>query len=326
MSVTSKDVASRVGVSPSTVSRAFSRPELVDTVTRTKIMEAAKSLNYSPNRAASLLSGGRTGNLGVLVPDLNNPFFTAVLKGISAAANLAGMQLFVNDFNDQGETESEQARSLAKACDGLILCSSRMADEEILDINQRTPVVLVNRQLRGVSYIHFDNAGGIRQALLHLLALGHRRIGYCAGPALSRSAAERLRAYEAIVKSELDGDSYVLGEFASTFSGGSEAADEALNAGVTAVLTYNDAVAIGMVHRLLSYELELPAALSIIGFDNIPVSEMISPALTTVQLPQLEVGSLAVEAMSDRLRGGGPVEQEIASALVVRQSTARVQV
>jgi Transcriptional regulators len=323
MSVTSKEVAKRAHVSASTVSRAFSRPDKVEAGTRARILEVAKELGYQPNKAASLLSLGKTGCIGALIPDLNNPFFAGVLKGISEETSRMNMQLFVNDFSDDRGFEAQQANTLSQLTDGLILCSSRLTDDEIRQLNTVIPVVLLNRRLKGIPYVHFDNAGGIRQAVLHLSALGHTRIGYCAGPGLSRSASERMRAFLQTTDEVLSGTAMVLGEFESTFAGGNEAADEALNAGVTAVIAYNDVMAIGMMHRLLSYEIDLPEKLSIVGIDNIPVSEMVTPSLTTVQLPQAEAGAKVTQLLHSSIEGKPLEGVEMASSLVVRQSTTR---
>lgn len=328
MAVTIKDVARIVGVSPSTVSRAFSRPEKVDPGTRGQIIATATELGYHPNRAAQSLSAGKTGYVAAFVPDLTNPFFAATLKGIYTACVESDMRVTLTDFEDSALVERAAIADLTPQVDGFILCSSRLDDDEIRQLAKERPVLLVNRRLDGVAYLHIDNAQGVRQAFRHLQALGHTRIGYAGGPALSRSQGERLDAFKAMV-AEIDDDStggggtecVVLGEFASTFDGGAEAADEALHAEVTAVITYNDVMAIGMLHRLLSYGVTVPERLSVVGCDDVPISRMVTPSLTTVRLPQGDMGSLAAQLLG-RIIGGESIDPvELHTNLVVRAST-----
>lgn len=326
MPATSKDVAREAGVSPSTVSRAFTRPEMVDPHTRELIFTTARRLNYRPNRAARLLSSGQTGYLGAVLPDVNNPFFASVLKGIYGAATGLELQVLFVDFCDDEKAEDEAVTELTPQVDAFILCSSRLSDSAIINLHSKQPVVLVNRQAENIPYVHFDNAEGMREAYMHLLALGHRRIGYCGGPALSRSAQERLNSFTEMAQtSKAASEGIYIGEFPSTFEGGAKAADTALNQGVSAVIAYNDVMAIGMMNRLISYGIELPADLSIIGFDDVPIAAMMSPELTSVRLPQEEAGRLAVELAVQELQTHDADSVDMPVSLQVRSSTSRFQ-
>ncbi|MFT0846305.1 LacI family DNA-binding transcriptional regulator [Actinomycetaceae bacterium L2_0104] len=328
MAVTIKDVARSVGVSPSTVSRAFSRPEKVDPGTRGLILATAGELGYHPNRAAQSLSAGKTGYVAAFIPDLTNPFFAATLKGIYTASAESDLRVTLTDFGDSAAVERTAIADLTPQVDGFVLCSSRLDDDEIRLLADRRPVLLVNRQLDGIPYVHIDNAQGVRQAFRHLQALGHTKIGYAGGPALSRSQRERREAFAAMAAESAASSQggtgtqgVVLGEFASTFDGGSEAADEALHSEVTAVIAYNDVMAIGMIHRLLGYGVRVPDRLSVVGCDDIPISGMVTPSLTTVRLPQGEMGALAAQLLGDII-SGKPIEPvEMHTSLVVRAST-----
>ena len=330
VSVTIKDVAAAVGVSASTVSRAFGRPEKVDEVTRLRILAAAETLGYRPNRAAQALNTGRTGCIGAILPDLENPFFAGLLKGIEQAAEELGYQILVADSGENVAAERRAIDALSPQVDGLLLCSTRLEDNEVLRINELRPLVLVNRSVGDLPHVSFDNQSGMQEALRHLLALGHRRIGYAGGNLLSRSARQRLRAFE--VTSDDPGfgvAGQVLGEFPPTFEGGGAAADVALNANVTAVVVYNDIMAIGLMHRLLSYGLSLPARLSVVSFDNVPIAAMVTPSLTAVDLPRIEAGRLAVEVLNAVLSDATPEREGrdarhvlLPARLVVRRSTA----
>lgn len=312
MAVTLREVAGRAGVSPATVSRAFGHPEKVDPRTLEIVRNAAMELGYSPNLAARSLVTGKRGRVAVLVPDLTNPFFATVLRGAVGALGSLGVQALVGDFADDPHREVELVRSMSRDVDGFILCSPRMSDDDLSALAAESPLVLVNRTSESVPYIHYDNADGIGQSVRHLRALGHRRIGYAAGPESSRSARERLVAFRRF------GDGVELGHFPSTFEGGESAADAALEAEVTALLAYNDVQAIGVIHRLTGYNAALPARMSIIGFDDIPIARMITPALTTIAAPQEAVGAAAARLLLDE----NPESVEMAVTLQVRDSTA----
>lgn len=322
MSVTIKDVAALVGLSPSTVSRAFGRPEKVDEQTRRRIIAAADELGYRPNLAARALNTGRTQCIGAILPDLENPFFAGVLKGIEQAGDALGYQTLVADSEENPDAERRAAAVLAPQVDGLLLCSSRLEDDDLLKINAQLPVVLVNRTVGDLPHVSFDSQAGMGEAVRHLAALGHRSIGYAGGNLSSRSARVRLAAFiQVTAETGLTGR--VLGEYPPTFEGGGAAADAALTSGITAVIVYNDVMAIGLTHRLLSYGVALPGRLSVVGFDNVPIAAMITPSLTTVDLPRVQAGRLAAELLHAILSDAPATASPLLEArLVVRQSTA----
>lgn len=324
--MTIKDVAAVVGLSPSTVSRAFGRPEKVDEATRRRIVAAADELGYRPNLAARALNTGRTQCIGAILPDLENPFFAGVLKGIEAAGDALGYQTLVADSGENLDAERRAAAVLGPQVDGLLLCSPRLDDDELLRINAQRPVVLVNRTVGTLPHVSFDSRSGMQQAVRHLVALGHRSIGYAGGNLSSRSARVRLAAFDEVAADPAARfEGRVLGEFAPTFEGGGAAADQALTSGVTAAVVYNDMMAIGLLHRLLSYGVDLPSRLSLVSFDNIPVSAMVTPSLTTVDLPRIESGRMAIELLHAILSADdaalSPGETLLPARLVVRQST-----
>ena len=325
VTATIRDVASAVGVSTSTVSRAFGRPEKVDESTRRRIVEAAELLGYQPNRAAQSLTTGRTGNIGIMVPDLGNPFFTSVLKGAQAQANRLGYPVLLADADEDPEAEIRLSRALAQQVDGLVLCGSRMSDAEVLQTQRLRPLVLVNRRVPGVPAVTIDNAGGVRQAVTHLRALGHRRVGYVAGPMNSYSNIERHQAVERhAADAGLSCD--LIGCFEPSFEGGRSAADQVLLADVSAVIVYNDVMAIGLVNQLVAYGVSIPAEVSVIGFDDIPIASMFTPALSTVRIPRERTGSVAVEHLHAWLTGAQPDPlPELATELVIRNTTARAR-
>ena len=323
MSATLRDVAQAAGVSVSTASRALSRPELIGEAARTRVLAAAASLSYTPNRAARALITGRNQSLGLVVPDLNNPFYSSIVKGAQAAARSAEQTLLIADTDEDPRAELGMVEQLARQVDAIVLCSSRMSDAELEHARQLRPVVLVNRSAPGVPAIRFDSAKGVREAAAHLAALGHRRVGYVAGPQHSYSDADRTTVIEQVF-GETGLVLVRLGRHEPSFQGGRDAADEVLLAEVTAVMAYNDVMALGLVNRLVSYGVDVPGDLSVVGWDDIEFAEMFTPPLTTVHLPREEAGRAAVRYLEAVLSGQQPEEPVLRTRLVFRRSTARV--
>ncbi|GAB2602831.1 LacI family DNA-binding transcriptional regulator [Kribbella endophytica] len=322
--MTLRDVAKAAGVSVSTVSRALSMPEVVEAATRDRVMKVAEHLGYRPNRAARGLTTGRTGNFGLLLPDLANPFFPSIVKGIQQAAHRADYQVFVVDTDEDASAELGLVRNLAEQVDGVVLCSPRMKPAELREAARLVPVVLVNRREGPIPAVAVDNADGMGQIVRHLVDLGHRRIGYVAGPRTSWSNRGRLKA----LRSECDNaglELVLLGNFDPTFDGGTDAAEGVVISGVTAAVGYNDLVATGVVGGLRDRGVAVPADVSVVGIDNIAMSSMVDPALTTLDLPKDAAGRAAVDLLVHLLTadgaGTGPI-RELSSELIVRNSTA----
>jgi LacI family transcriptional regulator len=323
MAVTIKDVARLAGVSPATVCRALSTPERVKTETRERVQRAVDDLGYSPNRAARGLITGRTGNIGLVVPDLANPFFPGVVKGIQARAREADYSVFVADTDEDPSAEASLVRSLGKQVDGLVLCSPRMSEEDLRSVVGDTPLVLLNRRVDQLPAITFDSLGGMRQAVAHLMALGHRRIAYVGGPRTSWSNRDRrdgLRTVTAAAGADL----VEVGNVLPQFSGGVAAADLVLAAEATAVIAYNDVVALGLISRFAARSIDVPGELSVIGFDDITMSAMVHPSLTTVALPMELSGRAGVDLLLHLMQHpdeAGITSRELETHLMVRGST-----
>jgi DNA-binding LacI/PurR family transcriptional regulator len=327
MAVTLTDVAKAAGVSASTVSRALSRPERVDAATRARIFQEIERLGYQPNLAARSLITGRTGNLGVIVPDLANPFFPDVVKAVQLQARQRGFTVLLADSEEDPAAELDLINSLAPQVDGIVLCGARMSDDELGKAQQLAPVMLINRIAPGIPAVKIDNADGTRQAVRHLRALRHRRFGFVGGPVSSRSHQQRLAGAQAAAE-EFGMDLIDLGSVAPSFDGGSAAADAVLLAEVSAVLAYNDVIAIGLMHRLVSYGIAVPDEISVIGFDDIALAAMSYPALTTVRYPRELAGQRAVDDLLDLLSGegadrDGAVREPLPTELIIRGSTTR---
>ena len=323
MAVTIKDVARAAGVSASTVTRALTMPGLVHPATRDRVRRTAASLGYHPNRAARGLITGRTGNLGLLVPDLGNPFFPSVVKGVQARAHEADYAVFLADSDEDSAAEIGLVRKLAKQVDGVLLCSPRMSDDELRTLLGDTPIVLVNRRIARVPAVTAAFLDGMRQAVSHLTALGHRRIGYVAGPRTTWANRERLRSLRAVAAAA-GAELVEIGNVRPQFEDGVAAADQVLAAAVSAVIAYNDLVALGLLHRFTARGVAVPGEISVLGFDDIAPAAMVHPPLTTVALPKEQAGRAGVDLLLAVLQQPdrpGAVRRELPVQLMVRGST-----
>ena len=315
------DVARLAGVSPSTVSRAMTGG-VVSPATRQSVLAAAARLGYRPNRQAQGLVTGRTGTLGLVVPDLRNPFFADVAKGVSVRARALDVQVFISDTDEEQAAEVEAIRSLVGGVDGLLVCSPRTGDDELRALLGTQPTVLVARQMAGLASVTADLVGGTHEAVAHLRALGHRRIAYLRGPEASWAAAQRTAG---LTTGEVAGVEVLpFGPVAPTFEGGVAVADLVVASGATAVIAYNDLVALGVLHRLAARGVRVPDDLSVVGYDDVSVAAMVSPPLTTVNVPKGKAGIAAVDLMLRTLAaapGEEPEQVVMAANLVVRGST-----
>ena len=318
-----RDVALRANVSPATVSRAFAEPGLVRHETLQRVLAVAEELRYRPSRAARSLKTGKTGNIGVVVPDLGNPFFPAILKGAQARAREADHAVFLADSEENPRLEMELVRAMARQVDGVVICSSRLSEAQLQQLRKDTTLVVLNRRVPGVSAVLLDGAGGMRQAIEHLVALGHVRIGFLGGPAGSWSNHERHRGLRAAARGR-SLDVVEFGPFAPHFEAGQQAADLAVAAEVTAVVAFNDLMALGVLSRLADRGIGVPNEISVVGFDNILMAGMATPQLTTVALPLEQAGRVAIELLLEQLAqlGTGTHEQALPAQLIVRASTA----
>lgn len=302
MAVTLKDVARRAGVSVATASRAFQRPEMLGEATLQTVRTAAEELGYVPNRTARALITGRSGVYGVIVPDLENPFFPAVLKGAQARAQQLGAQLLITDAGESPEGELPLVRTLAPQVDGILLCSSRMDEDSLREAASLTPLSLVNRVSPDLPGVFADPEPGIPSALRHLRRMGHRRIGYVGGPRISRSDKVRRRVIARLC--EESGLEWIeIGAFAPTAEGGHDGAEAVLQTDATAVLVYNDLMALALMERLRSYGIDVPGQVSLVGWDDIAFATMAAPGLATVQVPRYDMGVTGISLLHERVFG-----------------------
>jgi LacI family repressor for deo operon, udp, cdd, tsx, nupC, and nupG len=331
------EVARRAQVSTATVSRVLSRPDVVSPDTRRRVMDAVDLLGYAPNSAAKHLRTLRSGQLLVTVPDIANPFFSLILRGIAEAARAEGYAVLLGDTQHDEAREERYALMLRrKEADGLIFLGHRLpkAAADLLRASPPGSAPIVNgcelSSHPGVPSVHIDNAAAACDAVDHLYRLGHRRIGIVAGPLVSLLSRDRLNGVMRRAAEEVgaDGDLVVMhGDF--TIESGSLAGDHllALPDRPTAIFCFNDEMAIGVLGAARRRNLAVPDDLSLVGFDDVRYAAHINPPLTTIAQPMQQIGAVAVRLLLDILnrRMVEPVEVTLPHALVVRASTAAVR-
>lgn len=333
MPATIRDVARACGVHVSTVSRTFSTPNLVNPETRVRVLAIAEDLGYRPNRAARALITGRTTNLGLIVADIANPFFPPMIKAAQGQARLRDHHVFVADTDEDPAVEEELVRALATQVDGILLCSPRMSNNSIELLAREVPLVVVNRVVTNLPAVVMDVASGARQAIDHLVRLGHRDLVYVSGPRSSWTNREISKAAVAAARSR-SARLTVIGPVPPTQAGGAAAAQLLRPGTATAVLAYNDLVAIGLLEALRAAGIDVPGEVSIVGIDDIPLAGLVK--LTTVSTPTAAAGRAAVDLLlqQDQPRSGRganrPVPEQhrpthahlkLPTTLIPRQST-----
>ncbi|HEY6747873.1 MAG TPA: LacI family DNA-binding transcriptional regulator [Mycobacteriales bacterium] len=319
------DVARESGVAASTVSRAFSRPGRVNAETAKRIRAAADRLGYRTNPLARALPTGKTAMIALVLSDVTNPVYFQIIRGAETAAAAAGYTLLLADTQESSLVEREAIERAIPAVEGLVLSSSRMSDSAIRMAAKQRPVVVVNRVFSDVPCVVTDNVRGMRRVVEHLAELGHDTITYLAGPEASWADGMRWRSIrEACVDLELRVRR--LGPYRPTIGGGLAATADLLAAPSTAVVAYNDLLAIGLMRGLDRAGVRLPQDMSVVGFDNVFGSDFCTPALTTVAAPLRDLGTAAVQQLLGQLRGGTPRTGKptvLPVRLLVRDSTAQ---
>lgn len=321
MRATIYDVAEASGVHISTVSRTFSAPHLVSEDTRNRVLLTAEELGYRPNRAARALITGKTHNVGLIVADIANPFFPPMIKAAESQARLRDYNIFVAETDEDPAVEEDLVRALAKQVDGVQLCSPRMSNSLIEKLSREVPLVVVNRMVPGLPCVLMDVAGGARSAIGHLAGLGHREIALLGGPKGSWTSREIRKSATASAR-QADVSLTVISPNPPTVEGGLAVAEQVVREGVTAVLAYNDLMAVGLLEGLDALGVKVPGDVSVVGMDDIEMAQRVRPKLTTVANPAAAAGRAAVDMLlqlgEDRRTTAQVMLQ---TELVVRDST-----
>ncbi len=324
---TIRDVSKVAGVSVATVSRAMTRPEKVSEKTRKKVLAAVAETNYKPDVLARNFTTRKSRTIVVLVPDISNPFFSRVIRGIEHAAQRVGYSVLLGDTRGDPAIEDSYASMVeARLADGIIQLNGRLPFDGV----EEKTVPLVNAcdcvERDDIPTIALENAKAAKAMTQHLLSLGHKRIAVVKGPNTSSLTKERLRGYaEALADAgvELDNSLIAGGDF-SAASGGSAATHLlSLQQKPTAIFCFNDEMAMGVLHYAKQLGFSVPDDVSVVGFDDIQFAQYCDPPLTTIRQPAENFGSKAMTILLGMLQGEEPaaMRQYLPYEVVIRQSS-----
>jgi DNA-binding LacI/PurR family transcriptional regulator len=314
---TMKDVARHAGVSVSTVSYVLNNSGPVATSRRTRVLDAVRVLNYTPNESARSLKRRSTSTIGLVVPDLANQFFALVTEGVERAAAERDVLVVLCAPEATERPVSHHAKLLqSQRLDGVVyLSGTGTSPSLILELARSGPVVLVDEQISGFGLpaVVSDGRRGAREVAAYVLEQGHRRLAVIGGPTVLWTAEQRLAGYrEAVAAAGLPPDEVpvFVGDYRQ--ESGRALAEQALSGPPgqrpTALLCANDLMAIGALEYCRSAGIRVPDDVSIVGFDDVPIASLLTPALTTVRQPAREMGYAAAKLLFDRLAGAADAE------------------
>ena len=327
--ITMTDVAREAGVSLMTVSRVVNHKEDVSPPTRQRVLDIVERLGYRPSSIARGLVTQHTGTLGLVVPDIDNPFFSGIVRGAELEAYAEGYSVFLCNSNEGPERELAVLESLEeKQVDGVIVCSSRLEKKVLQSSLERfSAVVLVSRKLedKRIGTVLIDDELGGRMATQHLLQTGHRNIGVISGPSISHSSRWRVKGYrKALESTSISFNLDYIEHDSPTVECGFEIARKLLTSHpeLTALFCHNDLVAVGALQACARLNIRVPEDIAIVGFDDIPMAALVSPPLTTCRVPRYQLGAQAMRMLMENIAGPTSLTNEILlrPELVVRAS------
>jgi len=325
--ITLEMVARTAGVSPATVSRILNGSARVSERKRAAVEAVIKELNYRPNALARGLAQGRTNSIGVLTQDIASPFYGEALRGIENALKDTGaIPLIVSGHWILRDEVERLEHLLSRRVDGLIVLTGSLPDEMLIRYAAEVPLVVTGRDLTApnLTSLRFDDYVGARMATQHLIDLGHTRIAHVAGPLDHFDSIERLRGYrEALIDAGLRPDDELVVHADFHEPGGLLAINQLIAARTpfTAVFAANDQSAFGARLALHSHGIRVPEDISVVGFDDLPVSNYVVPPLTSVKQPAYEMGEIAARALVSMIHGE-PTQMHLPQPeLIVRASS-----
>jgi len=335
--VSIKDIARAAGVSTSTVSRALNDSPAIRPEVRVRIQGLAQAMGYTPNALAQGLLSQRTHSIGLVITTISDPFFVDIVKGIDAVAQQAGISVFLATSDNDPEREIKIIEMFSRhRVDGVIVAASRISSEYASRLGQiHIPVVMINNQVEGAEYNHVnsvrvdDYAGGVL-ATRHLIDLGHRRIGYLGLDNRPGSNTKRMEGYrDALVQSGAGfcpewiclSKQTANGDLSGDLQTGRQLGLELIRMEVTAVFCYCDTVAAGVLNACRKAGISVPGQISLVGFDDNELCEIVDPPLTTIHQPKLKMGQQAMKMLLAGLDGERIGDTVVPPVLVVRSST-----
>ncbi len=305
---TISDVAKQAGVSPVTVSRVINRVGNVRPATRQRVEQAIEELGYVPSGVAQSLRSKRTRALALIVPDIQNAFWTTVARGVEDAAQSQGYSVFLcNTDEDPVKQQRYLDVVISQRVDGVLIAPYSSAGRDLARLRDRgVPTVVIDRRVDGweVDSVRGDSLAGAHALVSHLIALGHRRIAMLSGPAVTATAADRVAGYRrALVEAGIAADPRLLlyGEY--KVASGAAMMAQTLESGVapTAVFAANNAIAMGVIDELVRRGLRIPHDVALVTFDDLAHAARLFPFLTVAVQPAYEMGVDAAELLIERL-------------------------
>lgn len=325
-----KDVARAAGVSVSTVSRVINDSASVVPDKKAAVLQAMEQLQYQPNTLARALVNNRSDCIGLLVGEIDSPFFSQLMAGVHRVVMDAGKHVIVTAGEHHAENERKSIRFLQeRRCDGLIIHSKAISDDDLIALFQMgPPVILINRCIPGWEHrcVYLDNEYGAYLATRHLISKGHKRLAHISTNIAIEDGADRLKGFKrAIAEAGLEFIENAVVKAFPDENGGHHAMSEIVSRklGISAVFSYNDAMAAGAMAMLQDSGFQIPEEISIVGFDDVILARVVKPHLTTIRYPINEMGSLAAQRILHELNEKFPlVDQPLrfTPRLIERQS------
>ncbi|QIL73220.1 LacI family transcriptional regulator [Diaphorobacter sp. HDW4B] len=336
--VTIDDVAKAAGVHAATVSRALRGVAgKVSAAKRAEIEEVARRLGYQPNIVAASLRTKRSNMAAIIVPDLANPLFAPMVKGLEQELRKHDMLALITQPPEGKEARASLIQELAmRQVSGLLILAAESGDSMLEQAAlQKIPTVLVNRGLgeRRFSSVVNDDQESVRLAIAHLRELGHTRIAHIAGPVSSSTGAARKKAFVELMAAQSSDEPIIVDAAAFTRAEGVKAARKLFeqhwgkaDAGFTAVFASNDLLALGVLDVAREKGVSVPDQLSLVGHNDMPFVDIVQPPLTTIHVPVAEMGRQAAQVFLEQVKdcSGAKTTRVLSPSLVVRESTARV--
>ena len=310
------DVANHANVSKATVSRVINHNPKVANQIRQRVLQSIQELGYHPNAFARNLAGNTSNVIGLILPDITNPYFPVIARGIEDAAHQEGFSMFISNTDNSPSIEQEYIQKMVdQQVGGIILISSILDEDKVNELCKlKIPFVLCDRFLSDTPFdtVSIDHYKASYEAVLHLIGMGHRKICHLSGPGIVQSAEMRRRAYSDAMKEHNLEPCIRIGDF--SYESGYQLMTSILKESTpTAVFAANDLLAMGAMNAIQEQNLKIPQDISVIGFDDILFAQMSNPKLSTISIPAYQIGVTAVGMLVERIKG----ERSVAKNLIL---------
>ena len=326
MPITLQDVARKAGVSAKTVSRVINNQGEISEATRQRILTIIDELGYRPNALARSLVSGKSSTVALIIPQITDPFFPDVMLGVENLARQNGYSVFLCNTNDDPQQELFYIDVLAtKRVDGIILCGSRLNADQLTEVAKQHRVsILTSREPRGSAVISIPGEAGLNEITTHLIRLGHQRLAHIGFQIAEEN--DRLSGYQRALREnglEIDEQRIAMVPRVSIEAGRSLAKKVLERAPeITGITCYNDLMAIGALQACAELGRRVPDDIAIVGFDDIPLASLVTPALTTMHVPRYQLGEMVMELLLRVMAADGTFEERlwVEPRLIIRET------